>query len=146
MFVANSDGGSLTVACRPDEHDIRIAFLPQPYRAPPTNVFLWSPSADSRFGKQQKAEVNAWTFDAQSISYVGKEQNVWNEVSATANFLDALANDTEFHIRFEAYPNRVETVSITYSINPSDLQSFIALCGPKRVIAKLRSMKSAVAP
>ena len=135
------------LTCRPGKAEIDIVFMPRGYfTADHINAAFWSARADSRFEGWSKPENNAWFFGDTRMTYGGANTNLWNLTGATAKFIDQLAKDKLFNIRWEATPERIQTAQISYSIDVEQLRRFISDCGPKRVIAKLKEMGSPAAP
>lgn len=146
-FITLDDGHAFGLTCRPGKAEIEVVFVPRNYYAPPKyGPPLWSARADSRFDGWAKPESDAWFFYDTRMAYVGANTNLWAQVGATARFIDQMAKDKVFNIRWEASPNRTETAQITYTIDVQQLRRFVGDCGPKRVIAKLREMGSPAAP
>lgn len=146
VFAVEQEGDVLGLSCRPRKGEIEIFFAPAYYRGAFDGQGVWSPRADSRFGGQAKADTNAWYFNKVSLTYGGTNTNLWREVSATAEFIDRLATDNSFNIRWEASPDVIRTVSISYTLKPTQLREFVAGCAPKRVISKLKAMGSSASP
>lgn len=145
IFAVMEGQDTFGLACRPGRNEIKIVFIPEYYRGAARGGAFWSPRADSRFGAQAAPEKDAWFFDDRSLVFVGSA-SFSDEVGAKARFIDRLARDNEFNIRWESYPDDSRTLTISYSIAPEQLRNFVAECGPKRVIAKLREMGSPAAP
>ena len=142
-YGVTDEGHLLMLTCRPGKQEIDINLIPSGYQGAPSGILLWSPHADSRFGSEPKPDKDAWNFTAASIVFVGQGFGYTGE---KAKFLDRLASNSTLNVRFEDYPERVQTISVNYIIEPAQLRQFIALCGPKKVIKALREMKSQVAP
>lgn len=145
-FMVEDQGNTLALVCLVDKHELTVAFTPRYYQGPTKYVPLWSAQADSRFGLQGKPEANAWFFEESRLTYAGAQQNVWNSVTAKAKFIDRLAADQEFNIRYEAAPGDVRTVTISYTLDLGELRQFLRMCGAPKVLAQLSKMKSIAAP
>lgn len=146
IMGASDDGNTLALTCRPGRSEISVSFVPASYYGYSPARLGWEAQADSRFGMQPKPLVDGWTFMDNRLSFTGAHQNVWREVAATAEFIDALARDTEFNIRFEAIEGSVKTVTLHYTVDLAQLRGFLVQCGPKKVIARLQAMGSPAAP
>lgn len=142
--VQNEDGDVLMLACRPAKHEIDLVVLPKRYLPPSDTPFMFLPRADSRFGLEIKPDKDSWYLDKQAIYYVG--HNYLNQIPATAGFIDRLAHNHEFNIRWSSYQDDVHTIQFAYTLDLPGLRSFLGLCGPRRVIAELQRMGSPAAP
>lgn len=146
-FITFDNDHSFGLTCRPGKGEIDVVFIPHRYYPPPKiGPILWSARADSRFDGWAKAEQDAWFFNDTRMTYVGANTNLWAQVGATARFIDQMAKDRVFNIRWEATPGDTQTAQISYSIDVQQLRRFVGDCGPKRVIAKLKEMGSPAAP
>lgn len=144
-IYGTADGGNtFGLVCRPGKGEISAIFIPKGYYMPENSSTFFDPKASSRFGNQSEAENDAWYFDEGSMSYISS--NLFKMLDRTARFIDLMAKDGEFNIRFMLAPSDVRTVTINYSLDQSTLRRFVQTCGPKKVIAKLREMKSPAAP
>lgn len=145
VFAASDEGNTLLLSCTEKSNSLEIHFAPARYylRSPLLRPLLWSPRADSRFSKAEEPMRDTWLFEEKGItfddvSFGGNERK--------ARFLDQMARDTSFSIRYEASPGEVTTSTITYSIDPEELGRFLAKCDPKRVNRYLREWGSPAAP
>lgn len=143
VFTASDRGNLLTISCAPGSKSIAIDVIPERYYGPGTGIGLSGPRAASRFSGQTKAEYDKWYFLDQRISY---NPSPFTTIKDTAAFLDQLAKDRELNFRYQTLPSSAQTISIQYEVNVSELQAFIAKCGPVKVIERLRAMNSPAAP
>lgn len=146
VFGIEQEGDLFGLMCRPGKGEIEIFFAPAYYRGAFNGQGLWAPRADSRFGKQPEADKDAWYFGDDMLTFVGANTNLWRQITSTAEFIDRLAKDEAFNIRWEASPSVVRTVTMAYSIDVAQLRQFVGNCGPKKVISKLRAMGSSATP
>lgn len=144
FYGISEDGHTFGLACRPGRGEIAVRFVPDGYRGPARYVPTWHPRADSRLGRQDRADEDSWGFAETYLNYTSRR--VLGSPEATARFIDQLAQDDTFNIRYEAWPGDVRTVTLHYAIDHGELQRFIAMCGPQRVIRHLRQMGSPAAP
>lgn len=145
IFATMVDGNTLGLACRPGKGDIDVVFIPDGYKGPWRTSAVWSPKADSRFGSEAQPKTDAWYFDQGGMYYVGEGVSI-SAIKAKADFIDHLAKDTEFNIRWESFPNDRKTLTVSYTLDIHQLRDFIGSCGPKKVIARLREIGSSAAP
>ena len=143
-YMTEDDGTIMGIYCRPGREEIAVHITPRGYYGPPQYAVLWEPKANHRFGRQEKAEEDAWLLEASTMTYVGK--SLFNEIKYKASFLDSLAKDDTLHLRYQASPRGAETISIHYEVDVSELRRFVEMCGPKRVITRLREIGSPIAP
>ncbi len=142
--VRTEEGHVFGLVCKPGEDSIDVRLVPDRYRGPAQFVPLFQPRADSRFGEQEKAETDSWAFMPTYLSYTSS--NLLRGVSGTASFIDQLAKDRTFNLRYEARPGRTETITINYELDREELRSFVGMCNPKRVIRRLQQIESPAAP
>lgn len=140
-FGVMEDGHLFGLVCRPGKAEIEVVFVPDGYRGPWPSSAFFKAHADSRFGAQSSPQKDAWYFDQAGMYFIGQGTQL-SGVKAKAEFIDNLAKDKEFSIRWEALPNDTHTITISYSLDIAELQNFIRQCGPKRVISRLKDMGS----
>lgn len=141
VFGVAEEGHLLGLVCRPGKAEIEAVFIPDGYRGPWPSSAFFSAHADSRFGAEESPQKDAWFFDEAGMYYVGQGTQL-SGVKAKAEFIDRLAKDKEFSIRWEALPNDTHTITISYTIDIAELRKFIRMCGPKRVMTRLKEIGS----
>lgn len=144
FYGASEDGHTFGLVCEPGRGNISIRFVPDGYRGPARYVPFWQPRADSRLGGQDEPEEDSWYFAETYLSYTSGK--LFGSREATARFIDQLARDDSFNIRYEAWPGDTRTVTVHYTIDQAELRRFVALCDPDRVIRHLQEIGSPAAP
>lgn len=146
-FGTSQNGNSLALTCRPGKDEIAIRFTSDDYRYYQNIYGAWQARADSRFSKASEPDRDAWQFSDSMMTYWGpSRKGVFGSNKSTATFIDSLARDDSFSIRYEARQGVVETATIEYAIDHVSLGTFIAKCNPRRVIRYLREWNSPAAP
>lgn len=143
LFGTETEGNIFGLACRPEKHELGILVLPQAYYKPGFVPLIFEASGDSRFGSQPAPEKGVWYFDDTRMAYAPKGFKV---AEPMARFIDAMAKDHEFNIRFSLSPSDIRTITFRYSIDVAALRQFLGNCGAKKVNAKLAEMGSPAAP
>lgn len=141
IYGVEQDGNLLSLACRPEKNEIIISFIPKRY-VYVQNLFFPA-KAISRFGMEEKPLVDGWTFDQHGLTFMGPGLSY---VTPVAKFIDTLGRDRQFNIRYQVPGYDIETATIDYEIDPAKLREFVGMCGPKKVIRKLREIGSEAAP
>lgn len=148
VFGTMNEEGSFGLICKPGTGDLMISVVPVDFDAyyllPPLWPPLWQQSAASRFSRQEKAETDTWFFADRYLEY--RPALLTSRSRKFAQFIDMLANDDAFTIRFEAHPREVETITFRYTIDHESLRAFLTDCGPQKIINHLQNMDSPAAP
>lgn len=141
-FVAADEKNMLLLACQEGSNSLRIRFVPDRYYGAPPTLFFQGAKIVSRFSRSQPDPVG-WTFDEAGIEFVGSAVKGNHHKAA---FIDQLAKDTSFSIRYAVDDRRTETQTINYTIDTSELARFLGKCNPRRVNQYLRDWASPAAP
>ena len=142
VFGVSQGSDALYLVCKPDEHYLEIGFRAADLRPLSTLEHMASGVA-SRFGNQEKSESGYWDVEDDHLDYAVAKFGGGN---AKARFIDMLANNTEFNIRYQLGSSSPRTVTIAYTLDPAELRRFIALCGDKGIMKRLTEMHSIAAP
>ena len=138
-FATVENGNTIMLRCRPARAEMYVMVSPDGFHGSSSR----NPKADSRFGKQPAPELNSWYFQDENLFY---GPTIISPIEKMARFLDHLARDDEFNLRYQVSDHETRNMTIRYTLDQAELRSFIGKCGPKKVIAKLREMGSPVAP
>ena len=141
-FAAADDENMLLLACKEGTDSLTIRFVPDRYYGPPATLFFEGPEIVSRFSRAKPEQVG-WYFQDTGIDFMG---GLVGANQQKAKFLDDLARDDTFSIRYAVDDRRTETVTINYTIDPAELSRFLGKCNPKRVNQYLREWGSPAAP
>lgn len=141
FYGIEQEGDILGVACEVDSNEASIVVVPSRYQGVPAagTIFAWSPRADSRFPSMEAAEQEAWHFGKTNLTYIGPGFGGVNKLSA--RWLDHLTRNTEFSIRYEAWPDDVRTITFRYTIDPVELSNFIERCGDQALIRRMQAFE-----
>lgn len=141
-FGTANDDLTLLLGCPKGSNSLTIRVTPERYYGAQQPFLLWEPSADSRFS-QSKPMRSHWRFDQKGLEF---DDLLGGGNERKAKFIDQLVRDNSFSIRYEAVRGQVETLTINYSIDATELAGFLGKCDPKRVNQYLREWGSPAAP
>lgn len=142
-FAAADEDNMLLLACQEGTDSLMIRFVPERYYGKPANLLFQGPKVVSRFSQASEPTSVGWFFDDTAIEFVGAAVK-GNEQKAA--FIDQLARDTSFSIRYAVDEKRTETATISYTIDTAELGRFLGRCNPKRVNQYLKDWGSPAAP
>lgn len=141
VFTIRDGGRALKIGCN-HKGSGQMAMFIEPAIGETPEDRLFSP-VKQRFGKQPEATSALWKAGDETLDY---DDGELGSSKRKAIFLNDLAANTEFHIRFNSYRGPV-TASFVYDrrIAAFELQRMLVACSPKKVRKELERMGSILA-
>lgn len=140
-FVVKQEGRTLSIGCdNRGSGEVSIYIEPRSDESPSSSVLGFN---QYRFGKMAKAALAPWRARGEVLQYDDAKMGA---SKAKAKFLDAMANDTVFHLRFDTYDGRTASVTFEYGREGArELWKMLHQCRPAKVMAELEKMGSVLA-
>lgn len=140
-MLVKQDGRTMAIGCdRKGSGEVSIFVEPRYDEAPSTSILGYN---QYRFGKMAKPGSSPWQANGKVLRY---DDAKFGASTAKAKFLDAMANDTAFHLRFDTYDGRRVSVSFEYGPEGArELWKMLHQCRPAKVMAQLEKMGSILA-
>jgi len=139
-FLVKQDGRELVIGCdRKGSGEVSIFVKARYDETPVTSLLGYN---KYRFGRMAKAASAPWQANGEVIRY---DDAKFGASKAKAKFLDAMANDTAFHLRFNTIDGHAVSASFNYgSAGFGEIRKMLQQCRPAKVTAELEKMGSAL--
>lgn len=140
VFVIRDGGRALNIGCNSKGSGQMAMFIEPAIGETPEDRLLQP--VRQRFGKQAESTSTFWKAGGETLDY---DEGKMGASKRKAIFLNDLATNTEFHIRFNSYHGPV-TASFVYDGRAAfELQRMLDACAPKKVRQELAKMGSVLA-
>ena len=140
VFVIRDDGRALNIGCNSKGSGQMAMFIEPAIGETPEDRLL-SP-VRQRFGKQPESSSAFWKAGDETLDH---DEGKMGASKRKAIFLNDLATNTEFHIRFNSYRGPVSASFVYDNRAAFELQRMLHACAPKKVIQELEKMGSILA-